>query len=188
MIRSVAQQEDLPYSVCKSLGQGSYGIVSEVIRQWDGYRFAMKVIMTRSQTKKRIVQEFSEEVKNIQTLQDHQHFIKLFDAFETETQVGLVMWPAADCGSLAHCLDDYLKNEHSGKWLTPIFDEAFGCLASGLAWMHERRIRHKDIKPANILIHRGSVYCKCRQKSLRRMTYSNHQDVHGPRSFRRKTT
>ena len=28
----------------------------------------------------------------------------------------------------------------------------FGCLASGLAFIHSKRIRHKDIKPANILV------------------------------------
>ena len=38
-----------------------------------------------------------------------------------------------------------------------ILQRAIGCLASGLAFMHEQTIRHKDIKPQNILIHGGSV-------------------------------
>jgi serine/threonine protein kinase len=35
---------------------------------------------------------------------------------------------------------------------------AYGCLASGLAFMHAHRIRHRDIKPENILIHSSAVF------------------------------
>jgi serine/threonine protein kinase len=28
-----------------------------------------------------------------------------------------------------------------------------GCLVSALAWIHAQRVKHKDIKPSNILIH-----------------------------------
>jgi serine/threonine protein kinase len=33
----------------------------------------------------------------------------------------------------------------------------FGCLARALEFLHEQRVRHKDIKPSNILVHRGTV-------------------------------
>jgi serine/threonine protein kinase len=33
----------------------------------------------------------------------------------------------------------------------------FGCLARALAFLHEQSIRHKDIKPSNILVHGGNV-------------------------------
>lgn len=36
-------------------------------------------------------------------------------------------------------------------------ERAFGCLAMGLAFLHEKKVRHKDIKPRNILVHRGTV-------------------------------
>ena len=38
-----------------------------------------------------------------------------------------------------------------------ILQLSLGCLASGLAFIHQQTIRHKDIKPQNILIHHGSV-------------------------------
>lgn len=159
-LRSVARREDLPYIVGESLGKGSYGEVVEVIHRSDGYHFAMKVIKTQKRTRKLLKEELLKEAKSIQTLQNHHHFIKLFDAYETSTEIGLVMWPAADGRSLAHCLEDYLDNDYSQKWLTPCFEKAFGCLASALACMHENRIRHKDIKPANILIHEGRALRK----------------------------
>lgn len=34
----------------------------------------------------------------------------------------------------------------------------FGCLASGLAYLHSNKIRHKDIKPTNILVRYGCVF------------------------------
>ncbi|KAI4102234.1 MAG: hypothetical protein LQ339_004759 [Xanthoria mediterranea] len=37
------------------------------------------------------------------------------------------------------------------EWLGPILLYAFGCLSKGLAHIHSNNIRHKDIKPANIL-------------------------------------
>ncbi|KAF2198638.1 kinase-like protein, partial [Delitschia confertaspora ATCC 74209] len=33
----------------------------------------------------------------------------------------------------------------------------FGCLARALEFLHEQKVRHKDIKPHNILIDRGNV-------------------------------
>jgi serine/threonine protein kinase len=33
----------------------------------------------------------------------------------------------------------------------------FGCLVTGLQFLHGRKIRHKDIKPHNILVHQGKV-------------------------------
>ena len=37
------------------------------------------------------------------------------------------------------------------EWLRPVLCTAFGCLAIGLAYIHGRNLRHKDIKPDNIL-------------------------------------
>lgn len=37
--------------------------------------------------------------------------------------------------------------------MTAVLEQGFGCLSLGLAFMHVRNIRHKDIKPQNILVH-----------------------------------
>lgn len=38
-----------------------------------------------------------------------------------------------------------------------ILNESFGCLAQAIAYLHEQRIRHKDLKPSNILLYREGL-------------------------------
>jgi serine/threonine protein kinase len=45
-----------------------------------------------------------------------------------------------------------LPSEHCS-----VLYRSFGCLASGLAFIHSHAIRHKDIKPQNILVHEGQM-------------------------------
>jgi len=36
--------------------------------------------------------------------------------------------------------------------------EAFGCLSAALAYIHGQKVKHKDLKPSNILLTRDSIY------------------------------
>jgi len=40
---------------------------------------------------------------------------------------------------------------------TLIFSQ-IGCLVSAVAYLHEQKIRHKDLKPSNILLTRGHIW------------------------------
>jgi serine/threonine protein kinase len=39
-----------------------------------------------------------------------------------------------------------------------ILQNAFGCLCAAVQYLHSQNCRHKDIKPANILIKHGEVF------------------------------
>ena len=92
----------------------------------------------------------------------HRHVIKLVKSYERGKVFGLVLKPAAnsDLGRLLKRFKDDKFNPKTGCndsiWLSPVFQTAFGCLAQGLAYIHGRNLRHKDVKPDNILFEQSS--------------------------------
>jgi serine/threonine protein kinase len=63
------------------------------------------------------------------------------------------MLPVADM-NLQTFLDKSDLDDTSRSFLRPFF----GCLTSALSYLHDNRIRHKDIKPSNVLIKHDQVY------------------------------
>ncbi|KAF2655800.1 kinase-like protein, partial [Lophiostoma macrostomum CBS 122681] len=75
---------------------------------------------------------------------------KLVGSYTDPRYMSLIMSPVADMD-----LNKYLQQATTSR-----HDELrtfFGCLATALEYLHENRIRHKDIKPANILVDHGRV-------------------------------
>lgn len=63
------------------------------------------------------------------------------------------MLPVADM-NLQTFLEKADLDDTSRSFLRPFF----GCLTSALSYLHDNRIRHKDIKPSNVLIKHDQVY------------------------------
>lgn len=109
---------------------------------------------------------FHNELSIIRSLKEHHHIVRVFATYTVKETGALAMLlsPVADGGDLDKYLERYsaYRRNPSGR-TTKIADmevvlrQAFGCLASGLEFIHRSRIRHKDIKAHNILIHGGRV-------------------------------
>jgi serine/threonine protein kinase len=67
--------------------------------------------------------------------------------------LGLLMLPVADCN-----LSDYYDIVHDSVEKLTVLRTFFGCLTEALRYLHECRIRHKDIKPKNILVKGDQVF------------------------------
>jgi serine/threonine protein kinase len=158
-LKYVMSRDEIPYTTIKELGRGTFGKVLEVQDEY-GRRFALKFIRTKQSNHHHRLKDLEEEIRNMQTLQNHHHFVRVRDAYHANNEVGFIYEPVADGGSLESCIETFLDNQVAASTLVTVFEEAFGCLVSGLVFMHENRIRHKDIKPANILIHQGRVLCE----------------------------
>jgi serine/threonine protein kinase len=156
---------ELPFQIEKVLGQGSSAIVEKVRDTKTGYVFALKSMnFSRARDKPRAEEKFKREVSVIRCLRGHHHIIRLYATFAAKRRFGLILQPAAEEGNLEQYLGVYWDavEEPAGSNLdiaemTLVLEQAFGCLANGLAFMHANEIRHKDIKPQNILVHQGSV-------------------------------
>jgi serine/threonine protein kinase len=150
----------LPYEHVKILGHGGTASVEMVRDVNTGMSFARKIIRnvyTRNmQEAKKMLRN---EVEIMKRLENHHHIIKVHATYIAKRELAIILDPVADSGDLATYLQNRRDKLTDGT-LTGrdrVLEQSFGCLASGLAYMHKHTIRHKDIKPQNILIHRGSV-------------------------------
>jgi serine/threonine protein kinase len=106
----------------------------------------------------RSIQLFTNELEILKSL-SHRHIVKLVGSYTDRDCVGLLMWPVAD-KNLAQFLKEDLgsRDQQARKMKIRTF---FGCIAMALDYLHNnetRRVRHKDIKPGNILVKDNKVY------------------------------
>jgi len=95
---------------------------------------------------------FTKELSNLKGL-SHKHLVKLAGSYTDKKFVAIIMLPVADM-NLQTFLENTNLDDTSRSFLRPFF----GCLTSALLYLHDNRIRHKDIKPSNVLIKHDRVY------------------------------
>ncbi|KAI4953231.1 hypothetical protein J4E86_006772 [Alternaria arbusti] len=158
----IEDEKYLPIECQKVLGFGHSGVVQRVEHKQTKELFAKKVINfpRKGKGREQAEERYHNEAAIIRSLRTHTHVIRLFASFTTPGSGGLLLQPAADEGDLHDYLDRFAdlveKPANSStnlEAMTRVLEQAFGCLSSGLVYMHKRGIRHKDIKPRNILIH-----------------------------------
>ena len=152
------EKEPLPLVYEKYYKGGSYGIVTKVYDPFSLARYALKqqISVSVKSHNARARQHLKDEMERLKGLQ-HKHVIRLVKSYERADLYGLLLAPAADC-DLVGLFNRFRKNDYcvwkkcpDQTWLRPDFLTAFGCLSNGLAYIHGQDIRHKDIKPGNIL-------------------------------------
>lgn len=149
----------LPFQHVKDLGVGSSAVVDVVQHEITGTKFAHKAFNARnSRNLEGLKRAFKNEIDIIKRLHSHPHLIQIYWSYTCGETLGMLLTPVASDGDLKAYLQ---MVQTMDKPLTPeqysILGRSFGCLASGLAFVHSHKVRHKDIKPANILIHEGQM-------------------------------
>ena len=151
-------EEPLPLEYGKPYKRGSCGMVTRVRDSGSGAIYALKqqIVGPVESRNARARKHLEDEMKRLRGLQ-HKHVIKLVKSYERAEAYGLLLAPAAT-SDLLGLLDRFRKNRFCAmegcsdqEWLRPTFLTAFGCLSQGLAYIHGKDIRHKDVKPSNIL-------------------------------------
>ena len=93
-------------------------------------------------------------IKDISILKklSHQHIVKFVGSYTDDNYMGFIMSLIADCD-----LETFFGLAHESTDSMSMLRSFFGCLATALAYLHDSDIRHKDIKPQNILVKRDNV-------------------------------
>jgi hypothetical protein len=139
---------DIPLKKIGELGKGGSGYVERVISTITHKEYALKLIK-RGQTfrkDKTVLRNYEKELASLKRVSHaHRHIIELVGSYTDPKHVG-ILFPVADY-NLGEFMERVAATEK--RFLMRTY---FGCLASALSFLHENSIRHKDIKPQNILI------------------------------------
>ena len=120
------------------------------------------------------IEEVRRELDILKKL-SHRHVVTLLGSYTQNKILGLLLHPVAVCdlGVFLEELDEEqrLGAAELGEGLSKLVDrlglpvslssarerlnKVYGCLANAIQYLHDQNVRHKDIKPRNILLHRN---------------------------------
>jgi hypothetical protein len=156
----------------EELGRGSSAKVQRVRHRVSKQEFACKRIergVARMQAEN--LTAFVRELTTLRRL-DHQHIVRLIASYSDETTHSLILLPVANEtleSLLRRMSSNLLRGKDPASEMFAINSQieftivrhAFGCLLSTLVYLQDRDIRHKDIKPLNVLISNEGRICLC---------------------------
>ncbi|CAI6335404.1 unnamed protein product [Periconia digitata] len=165
----IVDRTHLPFHRIGRLGMGASAQVEVVEEPTTRRRYAHKIFTPYyGHTLERFKKEVQNEIAIIKRLRGHPHIVNVEWSYACGRELGILLTPVASDGDLSAYLyeirvpQDGGSNGNGGvssatREQRAVLVKAFGCLASGLAFMHGLKIRHKDIKPSNILVHNGHM-------------------------------
>ncbi|KAK0122545.1 hypothetical protein ONS96_009587 [Cadophora gregata f. sp. sojae] len=164
-----ARNEHIPLEEGASLGRGASADVHEVVCR--GVKIARKQIFCSRRMK---IEDVKRELEILRKL-DHKHVVTLLGSYTQRMVLGILLYPAAVCdlGVYLDELDEDLRSGNSelGEAMSKICERLgipenlyhakerlsriYGCLANAVQYLHDSDVRHKDLKPRNILLDRN---------------------------------
>ncbi|KAL1637769.1 hypothetical protein SLS56_000324 [Neofusicoccum ribis] len=135
------------------LGPDGSGQVDHVIDQSNTQHYARKRINlglgARSKAQRQRLENEMQVLRRI----SHAHLISYVASYVDSRTMGILISPVADMNLAA-----FLEIQGMSQEQRSLLRTFFGCLSSALAYLHKAGVRHKDIKPANVLIKSSTVY------------------------------
>lgn len=140
------------------LGKGGSAEVARVRHTLSAREYACKRIKRAPEikTQRNQLLEFEYEVAVLKRM-NHHHVVSLVASFTDLSSFSLILNPVAK-DVLKNMLERQSRDQPLPEQDLDVLRRSFGCLATALAYLHQEKVRHKDIKPGNILLSDGIVY------------------------------
>lgn len=140
-VQSSGTVED-KYELGKELGRGGFSIVREAVNKVTKEKVAVKFIEKKfvDQEELKLLQREIDIMARVQ----HKNVLRLFEIFDTATQLSLVM-ELVNGGELFYKIVD--KGSYSEIEARDIVRQ----LVEGVDYLHNQGIAHRDLKPENLL-------------------------------------
>ncbi|KZT39802.1 Pkinase-domain-containing protein [Sistotremastrum suecicum HHB10207 ss-3] len=136
-----------PYLLLQTLGEGEFGKVKLGLHHQWGEEVAVKLIRRAGVDNTVRMSKVSREIEVLRTIQ-HPNIVHLYDVIETDKYIGIILEYASGGELFDHILAHrYLKEKDACK--------LFAQLISGVAYIHAKKIVHRDLKLENLLLDRN---------------------------------
>jgi len=135
------QQIESVYTFKEKLGTGSFAVVRRATHIAKGEDYAVKIIQKTSLSPDEL-STLNDEVEILQKI-SHQHIVKLYDIYETSSNLYMVMEILIG-GELFESIVN--RGSYSEKEAAIVTKQ----IASALLYLHNHGIVHRDLKPDNL--------------------------------------
>lgn len=134
------------YEIGKTLGEGRYGKVKMGHHIRTGKKVAVKILTKSNIKSDEDLLRIQRETKILTSLH-HENIIRVYDVYETPTQIFIIM-EFAEGGDLYTYLVTQRTSALTLEEALPYFRQ----MVSAMLYCHARFVVHRDLKPENILL------------------------------------
>ncbi|KAF5326875.1 hypothetical protein D9619_004377 [Psilocybe cf. subviscida] len=135
-----------PYLLLQTLGEGEFGKVKLGIDTQYGEEVAIKLIRSGNVDTTPRLSEVEQEIQVLKTLKNP-NIVRLYDVIQTDKHIAIVLEHASGGELFDHILAQrYLKDKDAAN--------LFSQLISGVWYMHQKKIVHRNLKLENLLLDR----------------------------------
>ncbi|EKM52459.1 uncharacterized protein PHACADRAFT_186606 [Phanerochaete carnosa HHB-10118-sp] len=136
-----------PYLLLRTLGEGEFGKVKLGLHMQWGEEVAVKLIRRGNVESPVRMSKIEREIEVLRTLK-HPNIVRLYDVIETDKYIGIILEYASGGELFDHILAHrYLREKDACK--------LFCQLISGVWYIHQKKIVHRDLKLENLLLDRN---------------------------------
>ncbi|KAJ6470590.1 kinase-like domain-containing protein [Mycena vitilis] len=135
------------YYMLQTLGEGEFGKVKLGLHMKYGDEVAVKLIRRDTVANEEKMAKIAREIEILDMLK-HPNIVRLYDVFETDKFFGIILEYASGGELFDHILAHRFLKERDAVRL-------FAQLVSGVWYMHQKNIVHRDLKLENLLLDRN---------------------------------